>query len=612
MPFKKFYHQDLNTDHEVSFILELTSILQNEFQQNILLHIKSDRSLISLIDQFNWNVKPVIVDREIGYDECLIDLSENFTSERLGEMIVSSASSLHGSHVHKIPSHLLNSSIKYPELTTSMAWSVARSIAHMDFYKSEPSKIITIVSTNEVNEWISLIEAASSIIAYWFRYQDSSTKIELLDLSQGIQKSQANKVALGSDCLIFVKISPTTSQFMKLTRMINPECKMIFHGFESASVYFANTSLYGIDNFLYQQDLWIMSCQADAELARLSFKDIKTEVVPLKSHDLHKVPEDKKNECKNIYYFGRISEQKNLNASLFGVSLVADEMRKNGRKFKIYGYEDYLGVPNLRIPSSGYLEDLYSMVKQLSLKDLVEFYPAVQVEKMEEELRHGVFLSPSVHSDENFGLVAFRALKIGSPAILSKWGGHIDLNLQYTNIEYIDVFETRTGPEVNPCQIAEKLLKIWSKNPVIKDLKKPFQKLSLEWKGQDKLIMGHLKVEVMNRVADAHPWLLRKWPLYGKIFSNHLDPKYLMAQRIYGARKLPERKNLQQLISPLVTINSKEIKIKDPKLGVLRFIRQSSPEIELNQLGTNKKYYVSLPESNWLWENGYIYFREIL
>lgn len=612
MPFKKFYHQDLNSDHEVSFILELTSILQNDFNENIVLTIKSNRTLNQFIEQFIWKVRPVVVLREINTDECWIDLSGSSDIQSSCEMIVSSQSTLSGSHVHKISAHLLNSQMKYPELITSMAWSVARAIVSQDFYREEPQKIITIVSTSEVNAWISLIEAASSIIAYWHRYQDSSTKVELLDLSQGIQKSQASKVALESNCQVFLKISPTTSQFIKLTRMINPECKMIFHGFESASVYFANTSLYGLDEYLYQQDLWIMSCHADAELANLSWKNIKSVVVPLKSHDLHKVSEKNHIESKHIYYFGRISEQKNLNTSLFAVSLVAEEMRKHGRKFKIFGYEDYLGVPNLRIPSQGYLEYLYATVKQLKINDLVEFLPTVAVEKMEEELRHGVFLSPSTHSDENFGLVAYRALKKGTPAILSYWGGHIDLNSYFSNIEYVDVFETSSGPEVNPYQIAKKLLKIWNKNPFINDLKKTFQKLSLEWGGIDKLLMTNLKLEIANKVADAHPWTILKWPLYGKIFKSHSDSKYLMAQRIYGAQKLPAQKTGPQVVSPLVSINNKEIKIKDPKLGVLKYPRQGQLEIELNQLGTNKKYHVSLPESNWLWENGYIYLRESL
>lgn len=61
MPFKNFYHQDLNKDHEVSFILELTSILQNKFQQKIALNIKSERSIDHLIDQFKRITKPVVI-----------------------------------------------------------------------------------------------------------------------------------------------------------------------------------------------------------------------------------------------------------------------------------------------------------------------------------------------------------------------------------------------------------------------------------------------------------------------------------------------------------------------------------------------------------------------
>lgn len=612
MPFKKFYHQDLNSDQEVSFILELTSILQNEFHKKIVLSIKSNKSLDHLIDQFNWIEKPVVVHREINPDECWIDLSAKPNIPKDCESIVSSESDLSGEKVHKISSHLIRSQIKYPELITSLAWSVARAIAHDDFYKSEPQKTITVVSTNEVNEWISLIEAASAIIAYWYRYQDSCTRVELLDLSKGIQKSQAKKVALESDLLVVVKISPTTSQFIKLTRRINPDCKMIFHCFESASVYFANTFLYGIDEDLYQQDLWIMSCKADAELANLAWKNIKTAVIPLKSVDMHIAYSKKQYECSHIYYFGRISEQKNLIASLYAVALVARKMREYGRKFKVYGYEDFLGVPNLRIPSQGYLEYLYATVKLLGIKDLVEFRPAVEVNKIEEELSQGIFLSPSIHSDENFGLVAFRAMKIGTPVILSKWGGHIDHTTSFAGIEYVDVFETNSGPEVNPYQIAKILLKIWDKKPIIKYVLKEFQKLPLEWKGNDKLLPTDLKLEINNRVAETHPWIHRKWPLYGKIFTSHLDPKFLSAQRIYGARKLPAMINRKGVISPMVSITSIKIKVKDPRIGVLRFARRGKPEVELNQLGTDKKYHVSLPEISWLWENGYIYLRESL
>lgn len=608
MSFKKFFYLDSNNDQEVSFILELTSILQNEFKTTTGLHLKSDRALDHLIDQFKWNERPTVSEREFRQDECWIDFSAD-AKKHIGSHVpalVSSSSDISGHNVYKIPAHLLSSQLKFPEIITSLAWSVARAIDQHDFYTSDPQKIITVVSTNEVNKWISLIEATASIIAYWFRYQDSSIKVELLDISQGIQ-SHAGKVVLSSEYLVIAKISPTTSQFIKLARTINPESKMILHGFESASVYFANTGLYGIDGYLNDQDLWIMSCRADAELAKLAWKNIRTEVVPLKLIDLHKNEINKSESRKDIFYFGRISEQKNLEASLFAVSLVADEMRKHNRKFRIFGYEDYLGVPNLKVPSCGYLEDLYTLVKILGIKDLVEFRAAVQVDKMEELLKHGVFLSPSVHSDENFGLVAFRSLRIGTPVILSKWGGHIDLASYFSNIEYVDVYETASGPEVNPCQIAECLLKVWKNNPVIHELVFQFTKLSLEWRAMAPLIMTDLKLEVIKRVADGHPWTIRKWPLYGKIFKNHKDPNYLQAMRVYGALKLSSTFEGTGLISPLVSFTKKHIKIKDSRLGVLRLSRQGKAEIALKQLGTNKIFHLSFPESSWLWENGYIY-----
>lgn len=614
MPFKKFYSLDSNNDLEVSFLLELTSILQIEFNENIILYIQSGRSLQHLIDAFNWTRKPIVGPREVESDECWLDLTNELNLqvtkhiEEGREAIISSGVNLSGHRVKKIPGHLLSAPLKIPAVTTSLAWSVAKTIKEENFYTSEPHKVITVVSTNEVNEWISLIEATAAIIAYWYRYQNANTRVELLDLSQGIQKAQANKVAVNSDHLIIAKISPTTSQFIKFARAINPECQIIIHGFESSSVYFANTFLYGLDDILYEEDLWIMSCKSDDELAKKAWQKINTAIVPLKELNLHQPELKKLTERKDILFFGRISEQKNISASLMAVAVVAERMRHEKRKFKIFGYEDYLGVPNLKIPSQGYLEDLYSLVKKLHIDDLVEFHHAVQVEQMEEILSGGIFLSPSVHSDENFGLVAFRALRMGTPVILSKWGGHIDLGSYFSGIRYVDVFETSSGAEVNPYEIAKNLLKVWDKNPVIHEQKKAFQLLPLGGKGLNKLLQTQNRSIVIDRIVDAHPWTFRKWPLYGKIFKGHKDPNNLLAQRSYGAQSQKKFAPHEGALSSLVSVNETEIKVKDSRLGVLRKQRKNeAKKVELKQLGTDKIYYVSFPEWNWLWENGYIY-----
>ncbi len=613
MPFTKYYFLDSNNDDEVSFILELISILQIDFSQKVTLVIKSQRKLDHLVNEFNWLSVPEMSTREIASTECLLDLFKENNAHRSdgGAILVSSTSNISGKNVFKISSHLLTSAIKHEEVTTSLAWSVANAIIKRDFYQEEPRKIITIVSSDEVNDWISLIEATVSIMAYWYRYQTSDTILNLLDLSKGIQKSETNKISMNSECMIIVKISKTTSQFIKLTRTLNPACKMVFHGFESASVYYANTFLYDVDSCLYEEDLWIMSCQADAELAKLAWKKIKTKVVPLKKIEFHKKSLKTDTEKKHLYFFGRISEQKNIEASIFAVALIADEMRKSRRKFKIFGYEDYLGVPNLRVPGQGYLEELYGIVKRLGLTDLVEFYPAVHVQKMEEELRQGIFLSPSVHSDENFGLVAFRALRLGAPVILSKWGGHKDLAHHFSGIEYVDVYETKTGPEINPCQIAHAALQIWKKNSIISELKYNQEMISLEWSESHPLEPSHLKAGIINRIKDSFPWGMRKWPLYGKIFQNHQDPNYLAAQRIYGAVNLPSMPKIDMIVSPLVRILPNEIKVKDARLGVLRYSRKGEQKIKLKQLGTDNFFHLSLQESKWLWENGYIFLKGV-
>jgi glycosyltransferase involved in cell wall biosynthesis len=598
MESNHFYATHLDNDDDVILLLGITSILQFDFDEASEIYFHTTRNIDHLINRFNWKKKP-----ESGVREYLA--SEKILKLKDGQLEIHTADS-----VNYVPKHLLKIQHISPEVLISQAWVIAKVIHEKKFSENPPSKKIAFVYTNEVKEWISLLEANEALIAKWYRQRDAETELVLVDLTKGVQADIVGKTAFACDQVVIAKITLSTSQFIKSIRSINPDIRLIIHAFESPSVFFANTYLAGLKDFLYESDLWLMSCKADLELAKLSWKKINAEVFPLKSPDLF-LNTEATSEMRNVIYVGRISEQKNLHEAIVAIALIADEMRSSQRKFKIYGYEDFLGLPHHRIPSLGYLEMLYKLVSRLGLSDIVEFHPALPQDKIIDVLKEGVFLSPSFHSDENFGLVAFRALNQGIPVILSDWGGHRDFGSAFTNVNVFSLHQSAKTPHLNPFELADLLLKVWSKNTPQKR-KVPWKKVSSSEENSRALMkLSDVKIGVEKRIENSYPWAQRRWPLYGKIFKSFADNNYNVANICYGA--LPSKKRPPQagsLVSPFVKVSSKEIKILDCTTGVLKYPRRDdSRNIQLKQLGNESLIALSRPEFEWLQENGHVYSR---
>ncbi|MBI3557211.1 MAG: glycosyltransferase family 4 protein, partial [Deltaproteobacteria bacterium] len=129
-----------------------------------------------------------------------------------------------------------------------------------------------------------------------------------------------------------------------------------------------------------------------------------------------------------IVYTGRLSVQKN---SVQMVRLIGDMMQRMSPNayFFVAGAVDELGVPlfqkkpcaaayaNLLQASlqalTPYARRRTQFVGNLAADDLAELYNAADV-----------FISPSLHHDEDFGMSPAEALMCGVPAVLTDWGGY--------------------------------------------------------------------------------------------------------------------------------------------------------------------------------------------
>jgi glycosyltransferase involved in cell wall biosynthesis len=125
---------------------------------------------------------------------------------------------------------------------------------------------------------------------------------------------------------------------------------------------------------------------------------------------------------------GRVSLQKNLDHVLSALSKLPRPVQLD-----VYGGSDRLGVPQLGKRGGSGIPGLRRAARALGVERRVRLHGHVDPARLDSILgvQKPVFISLSTHLDENFGVAAFKALQLGCPAVLSAWGGHLELKRMF-------------------------------------------------------------------------------------------------------------------------------------------------------------------------------------
>jgi glycosyltransferase involved in cell wall biosynthesis len=574
----EYYYNHSGDLEELEFMLEIFSILQIDFLIPSRLVVFGAKDLSHFANKFKWINPPILAQKE--------------TNDSLS-----------------FPKHLKNNSGLSTYLRTAKAYSCAKYIKENDAKEEDENilETIYIIFSDEIFEWKSLQEATEAIVGFWYRQCTARICVEVLNIKKNSNLSEFKKIFVEANRVVVAKISPTIGQFFKRLRIFNPDCAFVIYGFESSSIYFANTNLYELEQYFYREDLWIMSCESDEWLAHKAWENIKTKVIPLKQLDHHKVII--KNNPKHLLYVGRISEQKNLEDLIFSVYLLAKKMRNEGRKLKIFGEEDFLGVPNLGIESQGYLKRLHHLIQKLGVSDIVEIGRYLNHQEIDEELKNSILISTSVHSDENFGLVVFRALNLGVPVLISFWGGHKDFKNYFDGVRYFKVYKSDKGPRTNPYEIAQGIEEIWKKIPEITFKKNEIDEIQFIT-GKKPLCPRPLKQNFLKKIRERKPHQkFVQWPFYGVLFENYEMDEYLSTLDAYGAHPLSDLSPETSVIAWRVEFTNEEIRVFDCRVGELRYSREKHySKIKVYQFA---KGLVELSKAEWGWlvQNGQVFLR---
>lgn len=257
---------------------------------------------------------------------------------------------------------------------------------------------------------------------------------------------------ISADAFIITCFNTKIAKAIKVIRVkLQIDTKFIFYLHGLATIALWPLHRFEVLNLLTTDDVFIGTCRGDLHSMKLTMENATTVKIPFTLLN-SSGPLNKEQTTKPFVFIGRLSSQKNLDQLILAYSKLSVDLRAK-HPLIIFGSEDNLGYPNLGIEEKEYLNKLIALKENLHLENSVIFRGFVDRLTIQEELgSHYIFVSPSTHSDENFGMAAFRALTSGANCVLSAWGGHTEFPAYFqSQIEFVKpiINSERTGVDVN-------------------------------------------------------------------------------------------------------------------------------------------------------------------
>nr|BDT30131.1 glycosyltransferase [Bacteriovorax sp. HI3] len=320
-------------------------------------------------------------------------------------------------------------------------------------------KRIVLLTSKDNFVWTSMQEIIPMIEKSWSELAQKENYILTIINVEESTSAQFMPELISSDLIVISCFNTKIARFIKIIResyKIDTPFFFYLHGLATIGLW--PLERFGVLSLFTSNDLFIGTCEGDLESMKISFENARTKKIPFTISD-SPMTHDHLSASAPFVYIGRISPQKNLDQLITAYSDLPLSIRENHPLY-LYGNEDHLGYPNIGQKENTYLEKLKKLVETLSLKDQVTFKGFVNRLDIQKELGSNyIFVSPSTHSDENFGMAAFRALLSGATCVLSDWGGHKEYKNHYPNhIYYVTALLTDVGPIIPLKQFTETLL----------------------------------------------------------------------------------------------------------------------------------------------------------
>ncbi|WP_107501866.1 glycosyltransferase [Streptomyces cahuitamycinicus] len=320
---------------------------------------------------------------------------------------------------------------------------------------------VLVLTTREKSWWLSMQEVIPAIERVWTEIGCSEGEnVRIIcgplrrEADLGLQASASRLKGL-----VMTAVTPwTVRTALFLRRQLNVTAPMVVYVFGDSTEGFH--AFGALTDFLTERDTFVVSCEAEAEATRCSFPNAQVRVIPIPLVDQFKVSDSDHHarlDTPRLAYVGRVSEQKNLHTLLFALWILAAFGREPRVALDVYGGEDNLGSPNMGLKYPNYATYLQGLSELLGLSRTVTWHGLKSRDWLFDNvhLEPHILVSPTLHSDENFGSSVLASLVNGHQVVTTAWGGHLGFQEWFPQqLTLVPVHRSTMGPVVNPVSLA--------------------------------------------------------------------------------------------------------------------------------------------------------------
>ena len=444
---------------------------------------------------------------------------------------------------------------------------------------------ILVLTTRGKDWWWSLQEVIPAIERIWTRIgQTGRENVRLLSVPLSPDTEQSLQTAASQVKRIVLTVTtPDTVRIALLLRLrMNVTAPII--------IYVSGDSTEGFHAFgaladvLTEQDIFVVSSEAEAVSTRHCFPNARVSVIPFPLVDQFKVNDarrDTRLKVAQLAYVGRISEQKNLHTLLFALWILrAFHGDLPDFTLGVYGSVDNLGSPNMGLKYPNYGTYLQGLAELLGVDHMIRWHGFKPRDWLFDNvhLQPHILVSPTLHSDENFGSSVLASLVNGHQAVTTAWGGHFGFQEWFSQqLTMVPVHRSTMGPVVDPFLLAKAIRRAINRmsTVVIKDA--TLDRARAEFSESNVITRT---VEMLSQPG-GRPVSLKKSPtqryidkqraLFGgtrKIYANYEDPVAQIFFEAYGMKEpLTFREQSAYVLAPWTSYSNNVLRVVDPHRG---------------------------------------------
>jgi glycosyltransferase involved in cell wall biosynthesis len=474
---------------------------------------------------------------------------------------------------------------------------------------------ILVLTTGEKSWWWSMQEVIPAIERVWTGIgQSKRENVRMLRVPLAPEIEQRLQTSASQLKRIVITVAtPETVRIALLLRLqMNVAAPMI--------IYVSGDSTEGfhafgdLANVLTERDIFVVACEAEAVATRCSFPSAEVSVIPFPLVDQFKVnggERDTRLKAARLAYVGRVSEQKNLHTLLFSLWILRNSHGWAQRiTLEVYGGEDNLGSPNMGLKYPNYGRYLQGLAELLGIDNMVTWHGFKSRDWLFDNvhLKPHIFVSPTLHSDENFGSSVLASLVNGHQAVTTAWGGHFGFQEWFSQqLILVPVHRSTMGPVVDPVLLANAISQAINRmsTVVVKDAALDLARAEFS---ESSVITRTF--ELLSRPV-GKPVSLQKSPtqrhiderraLFGgarRIYTDYEDPVAQIFFEAYGMKKpLTFQEHSSYVLPPWTSYSNQLLRVVDPHRGQQSFSLDASISKPLDVALCPSMSTCRLPES---------------